>query len=239
MELLDRSSCAASFVAAGHKVDGANIVAGSRTIGHVTFDFVRSAYPYALMLPQSDTERLLDQQLSSLGVTVEREVELTGFTDTGSAVKSTLRHSDGRQEILETDWLIACDGAHSTVRNTLGLQFAGDTLDSDWFLADIHLTGEHLSASTMDVYWHADGLLAIFPISPGRFRVVADAGSLTRRPATGADFGKHPGLGRSTRPRRPDGLGPGLAVRLPDQRTQTEGLPRRSSVPGGRRRPRA
>jgi 2-polyprenyl-6-methoxyphenol hydroxylase-like FAD-dependent oxidoreductase len=74
LELLDRGDTgAASFVEAGFKVDAVNIVApDSAVVGHVHMDSVASPYPYALMLPQSDTERLLEERLQRLGVSVER-----------------------------------------------------------------------------------------------------------------------------------------------------------------------
>jgi 2-polyprenyl-6-methoxyphenol hydroxylase-like FAD-dependent oxidoreductase len=184
LELLERPGIARSFVAAGHKVVAANIVAGAKRIGHISLASLDSFYPYALMLPQSVTEQLLETYLESLGVRVEREVELTGFTDTGTAVTATLRHADGREESLQSDWLVGCDGAHSTVRHSLGLPFEGNTLQSDWVLADVHLTGQSLSVDELSLYWHEDGVLAVFPISPGRFRVIADFGR-----ASGAEPG--------------------------------------------------
>lgn len=59
LELLDRSACTGVFVAAGLKVEAANIIAGRRRIGRVGFAGVDSPYPYALMLPQSETESTL------------------------------------------------------------------------------------------------------------------------------------------------------------------------------------
>jgi 2-polyprenyl-6-methoxyphenol hydroxylase-like FAD-dependent oxidoreductase len=56
-------------------------------------------------------------------------------------VSAILRHADGRQETATTSWLIGCDGAHSAVRHGLGMTFEGDTLPSDWVLADVHLDG--------------------------------------------------------------------------------------------------
>jgi 2-polyprenyl-6-methoxyphenol hydroxylase-like FAD-dependent oxidoreductase len=176
LELLDRAECADAFVAAGHKVDAANIIAGGKTIGHISFAGVRSVYPYALMLPQSETERLLEDHLAGLGVRVERQVELVTFSDNGTTVSATLQHADGRQETLETAWLIGCDGAHSMVRHRLGLSFLGETLQTDWILADIHIPDAALPASELAIYWHEDGALAVFPISPGRYRVIADTG---------------------------------------------------------------
>ena len=140
LELLDRTGSGQKFVAAGFKVTGANIIAGDQQIAHVHLDEVKTPHPYALMLPQSDTERLLDEHLNTYGVKVERQVELVKFTPAADKVSATLRHVDGHEETIEVAWLIGCDGAHSTVRHGLNLAFEGDTLMSDWMLADVHLT---------------------------------------------------------------------------------------------------
>ncbi len=176
LELLDRSGCSAAFVAAGHKVTAANMIAGDKTIGHVGLSGVASPYPFALMLPQSETERLLDEHLAKLGVAVERQVEAIGFTQTQTGVTTILRRPDGAEEKVETEWLIGCDGAHSMVRHGLGLGFEGDTLQSDWILADLHIAGFTIPDSELAIYFHADGVLATFPISPGRYRIIADIG---------------------------------------------------------------
>ena len=102
---------------------------------------VKSPYAYALMLPQSETERLLEERLGRLGVTVERRVELTAFTRLRTGSRATLTHADGREEAVSADWLVGCDGAHSAVRHGLGVPFAGETMASDWMLADMHMTG--------------------------------------------------------------------------------------------------
>jgi 2-polyprenyl-6-methoxyphenol hydroxylase-like FAD-dependent oxidoreductase len=176
LELLDRAGGAGDFLTAGMNVNAVNIVAGNKPMGHVSLAGIESPYPFALMIPQSETERLLNQQLNRLGITVEREVEITSFTAHDTGVKTILRHADGRDEVLQTEWLVGCDGAHSAVRHGLALPFEGNTLKSDWMLADIHLAGYPFPESEMAIYWHQDGVLVVFPISPGRFRVIADFG---------------------------------------------------------------
>lgn len=180
LELLERSGSSAGLVAAGHKVHAANIVAGDEQIARLNFDGVDSPYSYALMLPQADTERLLEERLAALGVLVERQTELLAFTDTGTetgdGINVTLRLPDGSESKSSVDWLIGCDGAHSTVRHLLGLSFHGATLQSDWVLADVHIAGMPTPDSELALYWHAAGMLAIFPITPGRFRIIADLG---------------------------------------------------------------
>jgi 2-polyprenyl-6-methoxyphenol hydroxylase-like FAD-dependent oxidoreductase len=176
LELLDRTGCASEFVAAGHKVDAANIIADRQLIGHVNFTDVDSPYRYALMLPQSETERLLEEHLGRLGVLTERQTEVLSFEQTGSGATAVLRNANGQTEVVKADWLIGCDGAHSVVRHGLGLSFPGDTLQSDWILADLHLAGYPHPATEMATYWHDDGVLLIIPLSATRFRVIADVG---------------------------------------------------------------
>jgi 2-polyprenyl-6-methoxyphenol hydroxylase-like FAD-dependent oxidoreductase len=217
LELLDRGASSAPFVAAGLKVDAANIVAGSRLIGHISLAGIRSIYPYALMLPQSDTERLLEERLNGLGVRVERHVEMTSFTQDDAGVRAALRGADGREEIVETQWLIGCDGAHSAVRHGLGLPFLGETLQSDWILADLHLTGMPFPNTEIATYWHEDGVLAIFPIAPGRCRIIAEYRPLGRRRVCRPDSCRGSGHRRAARSFRAWPVESDLAFGLPHQ----------------------
>jgi 2-polyprenyl-6-methoxyphenol hydroxylase-like FAD-dependent oxidoreductase len=192
LELLDRGeSGVAPFIEAGFKVDAVNIVApGGHVVGHVKMDLVPSPYRYALMLPQSETERLLEERLQRLGVTVERSTEVTALTIGADNVKATLRRADGREETVSADWLAGCDGAHSIVRHTLAAPFSGETMgNSDWILADVHMKGYPFPDTEVAVYWAREGVLPIFPISPGRYRIIADI------PPTGEDHPRDPTLG--------------------------------------------
>ena len=156
LELLDRGPGGSEpFIDAGFKALAVNIVAkDGELMGRVTMDSVNSPYPFGLMLPQSETERLLEERLAGLGVTVERQVEVLGYKRMDAGVEVTLRHPDGQQEVVAAEWLLGCDGAHSVVRHSLGVPFVGETMDSDWMLADIHMTGYPFPDSEPSVYWH-------------------------------------------------------------------------------------
>jgi 2-polyprenyl-6-methoxyphenol hydroxylase-like FAD-dependent oxidoreductase len=174
LELLDRGPGSDQFIQAGSKVTAVNFIAGERHVGRVDMGSANSPYPYALMLPQSETERLLEEHLHTVGAPVEREVELIGFTQRDDTVEAELRHADGRMESMAADWIVGCDGAHSLVRHTLALPFSGETGNSDWMLADVHMHGYPCPDSEASIYWHKDGVFVIFPISPGRYRVLGD-----------------------------------------------------------------
>jgi 2-polyprenyl-6-methoxyphenol hydroxylase-like FAD-dependent oxidoreductase len=173
LELLDIQACVQPFLHAGQPVVAARILAEGKLLLQVRLDTARSIYRAALMIPQSDTERLLEEQLTCLGTQVERPVELAAFSAGENGVAATLRHGDGHEESLTASHLVGCDGAHSAVRHGLGVGFEGVTLPSDWLLADLSLDGT-LRCDEIVVCWAPEGVLVLFPISAARFRVIAD-----------------------------------------------------------------
>ncbi len=177
IELMDRMGCSQAFLGAGLRAVGASIRSGRDVLGHTGFEDIPSPYNFALMLPQSDTERLLNAHLGHLGVTVEREVELIGFSQTERCVEARLARAGEPEEVVEASWLVGCDGAHSTVRHTLGLAFEGVAQGDDWMLADVRLDGDAKPPpDEIATFLHRDGPFVIFPIPGGRARVVAAVG---------------------------------------------------------------
>ncbi len=175
LELFDHAGYVSDFLSAGIQAHGANISNGKEVMARISLDGIDSIYPYALMIPQSETERVLEEHLAKRGITVERNVALDSFVDQGAQVQAVLRKTSGETETVTADWLIGCDGAHSAVRHGLGFTFDGTTQPSDWLLADGHFTGLD-AEDRLHIFWHKDGILAFFPITEGRWRVVADLG---------------------------------------------------------------
>jgi 2-polyprenyl-6-methoxyphenol hydroxylase-like FAD-dependent oxidoreductase len=184
LELLSHGGYVEPFLKAGMQGHGAQLSDGTNVVARVSMNTIDSPYNYALLIAQSETERVLEECLAKRGIKVERSVSMDSFAEKGAGIEAVLRKADGSSETVQADWLLGCDGAHSTTRHGLGLTFEGSTQDSDWYLADIHLSGlepqDHLH-----IFWHRDGILAFFPITPGRWRVIADLG-----PAKGS--GHHP-----------------------------------------------
>lgn len=175
LELFDDAGYVGPFLAAGMRGSGAQISTGKEIVARVSLDSIDSRYPFALMIPQSETERVLEEQLAARGVTVDREVELAGFAEKSDKVEATIKKADGSTETVTADWLIGCDGAHSAVRHGLGFSFEGSTLQSEWSLADGQLRGLE-PKDRIHIFWHRDGILAFFPMGGERWRVIADLG---------------------------------------------------------------
>jgi 2-polyprenyl-6-methoxyphenol hydroxylase-like FAD-dependent oxidoreductase len=176
LELFDRMGCGDAFLAVGRRMRGGAISGGGKRLAHFEFAGLDSPHPYALTIAQSDTERLLAEHLGRLGGQVERAVELVDFSQLADGVRARLRHAGGAEEIVECDWLLGCDGAHSSVRHGLGMEFSGVTEASDFWLADVQLSGHGVPTDEIVLYWHRDGILAIFPFPPDRVRIIGDLG---------------------------------------------------------------
>ena len=129
-----------------------------------------SPYPFALAFPQDDHERLLEQRLHAAGLGVEWGTELTDLTETGDGIQAGLRR--GRREASCTAaYLCGCDGAHSRVRQALGLGFAGGTYRQLFYVADVRIEG----AFERDLVVNLDprGLALMFPVrSSGMQRLI-------------------------------------------------------------------
>lgn len=176
LELLDGLDLAEIFVRSGRKLAGGSMYANGERLVHLNLTSDESPYGFPLMIPQSITEQLLTEYLARHGVNVERQVELLAFTESPNSVQCTLRYADGREEQFHTPWLVGCDGAHSTVRHTLGLEFTGHAEPNDWILADVKIDGP-LARDEVSVFWHDQGVAAFFPFAQDRVRIVFDIGT--------------------------------------------------------------
>lgn len=202
LEMLDALGVADRFVAAGMFAPAVSVYGGRRLLIRLASDVADTRFHRPLMLPQNETERLLAEHVQAIGVRVERAVELTTFADEGDRVRATLRHGNGREETIRCAWLLGCDGAHSTVRRGIGAEFTGDAEPNDWILADCRVEGA--AAGEQRLVWHARGVLAMFPLAPGRWRVAANLG-----PAEGESRPAEPALAdlqRAVDERGPPGL---------------------------------
>jgi 2-polyprenyl-6-methoxyphenol hydroxylase-like FAD-dependent oxidoreductase len=158
LEMFDDLGLARGFVSASRFLNAIRLNGGRRILTRLRFDAAATHYPRPLALAQSETERLLTEHLRGAGVAVERPVELTDLADRGDRVLATLRHGDGREEPVLCDWLLGCDGAHSTVRRKLGLEFAGSAEPNDWMLADCRVEGP-FPEDELSMFWHQKGVL--------------------------------------------------------------------------------
>ena len=175
LEFYQQMGLAQTVVERGHKVATLNLwVKGAKAASVALGDMGRglSPFPFPMVFPQDEHERLLIERLGAVGVEVERRTELTGFEDDGRQVRATLRRSDGSEELCTASYLAGCDGARSRAREVLNIGFPGGTYDHLFYVADVEAAG-----APMDGNLHVDldvaDFLAVFPLKgQGRARLV-------------------------------------------------------------------
>lgn len=105
----------------------------------------RTAYPQLLVLPQSDTERLLARAVErepTAEVRFSAEVVEVRHGGPGrDGVEAVVRRG-GEREVVRATLLVGCDGAHSTVRDAVGASFEGTTYAVRAALADVRPAGD-------------------------------------------------------------------------------------------------
>ena len=175
LEFYDQLGLAREIAGRGLKMASATLWVGGKPKGHLVFGDLGegiSPFPYALIFPQDEHERLLIERLAGLGVAVERPTELVGFEDRGAHVVARLRPPGGPEEVVETAFLAGCDGAHSVVREALKVGFPGGTYSHMFYVADVEASGPAMN-SEVNLGLDEAEFLAIFPLKgAGRARFI-------------------------------------------------------------------
>lgn len=117
LELLRVRGVGGAMLELGNRAHSAALYAEGRNLARVELQRMPSQFNFILMLAQSETERLLTDQLAWQGVKVERGVEVTsvGHRGQSDSVEVTLRSGEGQGEVFTASYVIAAEGPHSTI----------------------------------------------------------------------------------------------------------------------------
>ncbi|WP_078916005.1 FAD-dependent oxidoreductase [Streptomyces viridochromogenes] len=176
LEVYDQMGVLDDLLARGRRVEHFTLHQNGRRLIRFDTDYSRlpTRFPFTLMVDQTITEEVLRSAAARHGVKPEWGVRLADFDDRGEAVHAVLRHSDGRTETVTADWLVGCDGGHSTVRKRLGLPLAGDSAET-WLIADAVVDCDLPRDS---IHWlrTTSGTVMMVPFpEPGKWRLLDTA----------------------------------------------------------------
>ncbi|MFK0255853.1 FAD-dependent oxidoreductase [Streptomyces sp. NPDC090445] len=169
-ELDPSGALSAELIGRGIPVSRFRIRDGARPVATLSFDGLRrrTAHPYALMVPQYETEAVLLARLRALGGDVHRPYEVTGVTQDADGV--TLTTADG--QTLRAGRAVGADGMHSTVREASGIPFTGASYAESFVLADVVMDWAP-GPREVSLTFGPVGPTIVAPLPGGRYRVVA------------------------------------------------------------------
>ncbi|MFI6394986.1 FAD-dependent monooxygenase [Nonomuraea sp. NPDC050540] len=173
LEMLDDLGLAQTAIERGIPLHTLNFYQGTTALAEMDVTAVDSPFPLDLCIPQWQTVALLRERAQELGVTIEWGTRLAGLRAGEKGVSVELSHEDGRGERYETGWLIGADGAHSTVRETAGITRQKADLKWGFILGDVAVDWP-LTRDRFHVYFGTSGLVAVFPMVGGYWRILAN-----------------------------------------------------------------
>jgi 3-(3-hydroxy-phenyl)propionate hydroxylase len=143
LEILDRLGVGERLVAQGVTWKLGKVFYGDDLL--FAFDLLPEEghkMPAFINLQQFYLEKaLVDRALDLKNLELRWSNRVTGLERRNDGVRLTIATPDGEYR-LDADWLIAADGARSTVRSLLGLDFAGVTFEDKFLIADVRMAAE-------------------------------------------------------------------------------------------------
>ncbi|MBV2364701.1 rifampin monooxygenase [Streptomonospora nanhaiensis] len=200
IELMDQRGLLDRFLAHGRRYPLGGYFAGIPKPQPAGLD---TAHGYVLGIPQTTTDRLLEEHAAEVGADIRRGRELVGLSQDGDGVTAEL--ADGSH--LRSRYLVGCDGGRSTVRRLLGVGFPGEPARNDMLLGEMELAEapETVAAVVKEVR-RTHLLFGAGPMEGGTYRVLVPAAGVAGdrtvpptveefrerlRAFAGTDFGAH------------------------------------------------
>ncbi|HEY7595225.1 MAG TPA: FAD-dependent monooxygenase [Actinophytocola sp.] len=156
-----------------------------------------------IFLTQVGLEPVLRRRAEELGAEHRFATELAGFEQHDDGVTCVLRSRDGAEETVVARYVVAADGAHSGVRQQLGIDMLGPGTFADCVTIYFHANVKDVlgERNLSVVYVNHPELLGFF-----RFSITADSGFLAVFATTRPDGTLDREVGRDLSPQRCAGL---------------------------------
>ena len=175
LEIYDQIGLADDLVARGWIANKVRLVESGEIKGQIDlnqFGKGMSAYPFLLIVEQGKHEAMLYEHIRSASHDINWQTELLKLTQDPVGVTADIKTSSGEFDTIEAKYLVGCDGAHSLVRHTLGIDFGGSTFERIFYVADVDIDWafEH---DALHVNLGENTLTAFFPmVGDRRWRIV-------------------------------------------------------------------
>ncbi|MCU1263968.1 MAG: Pentachlorophenol monooxygenase [Acidobacteria bacterium] len=175
LEIYEQLDLAKQALERGTIAGKVRLLEGGEIIGEVDLSNIGaglSAFPFMLVLEQSENERLLYQYLVAHGRKVFWQTELESLSQDAAGVTANVKNNEGESQTIAGKYLVGCDGPRSPVRRTLGLSFEGSTFERLFYVADVRIDWK-FSQDALHVCLSRNAVVAFFPM-PGqqRWRIV-------------------------------------------------------------------
>ena len=145
LEICDRLGIGEKLVARGVTWKLGKVFRGDDLV--FAFDLLPEEHhkmPAFINLQQFHLEKALVDRAGEVdGIDLRWRNRLVDLKPRNDGARLTVETPDGRYRI-DADWVIAADGARSTVRERMGLEFKGVTFDDKFLIADVRMLADDI-----------------------------------------------------------------------------------------------
>jgi 2-polyprenyl-6-methoxyphenol hydroxylase-like FAD-dependent oxidoreductase len=181
LELFEKLGMEDPFLQAGLKVHRGHAHSGKKQLGTIDFSSCLPPYNFILLLAQSETERILKEELLRVSPhSIIEGAEVTHLHQEAFYVQLEV-NKEGETHSLETGYVVGCDGKHSFVRESAGISFKGKRYPDTYLMGDFK-DSTHFGDDAV-VYLPKDGLIECFPLPDNMRRWVAKTPSYVETPS--------------------------------------------------------
>ena len=157
-----------TFISEGVRITDAHVHGKKDRIGHLSFSALPGPYRFILSFPQRRTEEILRRKLESFpSIQFLQNHECIEYSEHGDHISARVRTETGGTLDIDADYLCACDGFRSSLRQLSGIDMPGREY------SDTFLMGDYRDRSGLEreahLFFTPSGSVESFPL-PGEFR---------------------------------------------------------------------
>lgn len=161
-----------SIIDRGHITRKMNVYYNNKRMSSINMDMIDTLFPFYVMLPQPETEKILSNHLEDHNWKINYRTELIDLVEHENYVTAYTKDKSGNISPKNYRYVVGCDGSRSSTREILNSHFKGHDYDMHFILADLKIEWNN-SLNEGHYFIREEGFIIILPLGNGYHRIVS------------------------------------------------------------------
>lgn len=187
VELFETLGIHETFLDKAVRVPAGKAFANTQELGTLSFKHCPKPYTFVLTLAQCETEAILERELIKRAPdSLLRGLEVSHIEQKEDGVELSCREVsteslEGKEQRFTADYLVACDGKDSVIRQQLGIVFTGEAYPDTYIMGDF--ADNTKLENHAGIYLTDEGLIESFPLPNKQRRWVVKTDNYLAKPS--------------------------------------------------------
>jgi 2-polyprenyl-6-methoxyphenol hydroxylase-like FAD-dependent oxidoreductase len=137
--------------------------------GYLDYGLLDTRFSFSLIIPQHQTENVLQEAAEKAGALIRTGVEVVGLGQDSQGVEVDIV-DNGKHFTERADYVVGADGVNSTVRELIGVEFDGWNYEDSVIMGDCKLRNPPVPNAYARI--SRRGMAAVFPFQDDTYRVI-------------------------------------------------------------------